>query len=115
MKTNQKVVHGFHVGLASQLLAMLRAMLAIRACHMGLRMVAEVAWATFRLGGQIEFGIIYIHTQLNTTVYVGITTKNHKKLAKNNLPKPAAHAPSCSLPQHHRSNSTILTTKINHR
>ena len=25
--------------------------------------------ATFRLGGQIKFGIIYLHTQLNTTVY----------------------------------------------
>ena len=49
---------------------------------------------TFRLGGQIEFGIIYIHTQLNTTVYVGIT----KKRQKNNLPKPAADAPSYSPP-----------------
>ncbi len=37
---------------------------------------------TFRLGGQIEFGIIYIHTQLNTTVYVGITTKKPKKTGK---------------------------------
>ncbi len=34
---------------------------------------------TFRLGGQIEFGIIHIHTQLNTTVYIGITIKQTKK------------------------------------
>ncbi len=68
----------------------------------------------FRLGGQIKFGIIYIHTQLNTTVYVGITTQNPKKPAKNDLAKPAAHAPSRSPPQHHRSISTILTTKIDH-
>ena len=37
---------------------------------------------TFRLGGQIKFGTIYIHTQLNTTAYVGITTKNNPKQAK---------------------------------
>jgi hypothetical protein len=36
----------------------------------------------FWLEGQIEFGIIYIHTQLNTTVYVGITTKKYPNQAK---------------------------------
>ncbi len=45
-----------------------------------------------------EFGIIYLHTQLNTTVYIGITTKNPKKRQKNDPPKPAAHAPSRSPP-----------------
>ncbi len=45
MKTNQNVVQVFHAGLTSQSLAMLRAMLAMRACHSGLRMVAEAAWA----------------------------------------------------------------------
>jgi hypothetical protein len=45
MKTNQNIIHGFHAGLASQSLAMLRAMLAMRACHSGLRTVAKVAWA----------------------------------------------------------------------
>ena len=40
-------------------------------------------WGTlFRLGGQIEFGILYIHTQLKTTVYVGITTKKYPNQAK---------------------------------
>jgi hypothetical protein len=45
MKTNQNVVHGFHAGLASHSLAMLRAMLAMRACHLGLRTVAKAARA----------------------------------------------------------------------
>jgi hypothetical protein len=40
---------------------------------------------TFRLGGQIKFGTIYIHTQLNTTAYAGITTKNNPKQAKKRL------------------------------
>jgi hypothetical protein len=46
MKTNQNVIHGFHAGLASQSSAMLQAMLAMRACHLGFRMVAKAAWAT---------------------------------------------------------------------
>ncbi len=45
MKTSQNVVPGFHAGLAGQLLAMLRAMLAMRACHLGFRTVAKAAWA----------------------------------------------------------------------
>ena len=45
MKTNQNIVHGFHVGLASQSSAMFQAILAIRACHSELRMVAKAAWA----------------------------------------------------------------------
>ncbi len=52
---------------------------------------------TFRLGGQIEFGIIYIQTQLNTTVYVGITTtKTPKKTGKKmTFPSPPlTHPPA---------------------
>jgi hypothetical protein len=45
MKTNQKAVHSFHASLASQSLAMLQAMLAMRACYSGLRTNAEAAWA----------------------------------------------------------------------
>ncbi len=75
----------------------------------------SVAVSTFWLGGQTKFGIIYIHTQLNTTFYLGITTTKTKNRQKNNLPKPATHAPSRSPPQHHRSNITILTTNIDHR
>jgi hypothetical protein len=54
------------------------------------------ALSTFRLGGQIEFGIIYIHTQLNTTVYVGITTKKPKKPAKQTTfpSPPLTHPPA---------------------
>ncbi len=48
--------------------------------------------STFRLGGQIEFGIIYIHTQLNTTVYVGITTKNPTCRSRT-LPLPPPTSP----------------------
>ncbi len=53
MKTNQNVVHVFHAGLASQLSAMLRAMLAMRACHSGLRTVAKAAWAATWLRPQV--------------------------------------------------------------
>jgi hypothetical protein len=48
----------------------------------------------FRLGGQIEFGILYIHTQLKTTVYVGITTKKYPNQAKKR-------------PSHARSSRTL--------
>ncbi len=53
--------------------------------------------STFRLGGQIKFGIIYIHTQLNTMVYVGITTKNPKKPAKKR-PSQARRSRTLPLP-----------------
>ena len=43
-------------------------------------------------------GIIYLHTHLNTTVYVGITTTKSKKRQKYNLPKPTAHSPSRAPP-----------------
>jgi hypothetical protein len=37
---------------------------------------------TLHLGGQIEFGTIHVHTQLNTTVYIGITAKQTEKNGK---------------------------------
>ncbi len=50
---------------------------------------------TFRLGGQIKFGTIYIHTQLNTTAYVGIPTKTTQNKQKK---RPSWACPSRTLP-----------------
>ncbi len=47
--------------------------------HASLSMV----WGLFRLGGQINFRFVYIHTHINTTFYVGITTKITKLRPKN--------------------------------
>ena len=50
---------------------------------------------TFRLGGQLTFSITYIHTQSDTTFYVGITLKLPKPRAKH-----VASAASTPAPPH---------------
>jgi hypothetical protein len=41
----------------------------------------------FRLGGQLTFSIFYLHTQINTTFYIGITPKSTKISQKKNPSK----------------------------
>jgi hypothetical protein len=55
----------------------------------------DLANFTFWLGGQIKFSITYIHTQINTTSYVGIKLSNPNKMATSMLVTPM---PFCSPP-----------------